>query len=180
MASQTKQRKGSLCFPSTRSGGGADRRSWCSHERRVKPALFRQLWVKQLVSRDLQRLRDQCDVVDGDIPDPLFKAPNESPVEAALECQPFLRQLGGDARHAHVLGKHRAKSGVRGLFGRRRWHPTDGWKKTCLKPRCLNIIRVSLRASEPAQHANQSAQKRYLNTSSIARLHTSRALELGK
>ena len=180
MASQTKQRKESLGLPPTRSGRGADRGSWRSHERCVKPALLRQLWMKQLVSRDLQRLRNQCDVVDGDIPDPLFEASNESPVQSALEGKLFLRQLSSDACHAHVLGKYRAKGRARGLFGGRSWHPTDGWKKTCLKPRCLNIIRKLWRASDWTMCESRFVQKRYLNTTLKLLDCTSRASDLGK
>lgn len=181
MVSQFNRCKSSFRLLPTRRGRRTGHRPRCSCECRVKPALLCQLGVKQLMRRDLQRLRDQFDVVDGDVPDALLEAPDEGSIQAALECQSFLGQFRCDACHAHVPGEHRPKGGAWGFLGGRTWHPTDGWKKTCLKPRCLNIIRKVWKPSDCRSCIYKFARKGYLNTSfKTARFYSSRASVVGK
>lgn len=140
-----------------------------SSQARIEAALLGQLRMQQLMCWDLQRLSDQRNVVDGNVANALLQTPDECSIEPAFKCQLLLGELRSDTRHSNILGKNQAKAwGSRGL-GRRSRHPTDGWKKMCLKPRCLNIIRGLRRTV--AQIAARleckilCAEKRYSNTS---------------
>lgn len=175
------ERSGDLSHLASQGRGWAGRRPRCSCEGCIKSALFCQVWVEQLMSRDFQRLGNQLDVVDRDVSDALLKAPNKGSVQPGLKRQSFLRQFRGDAGHPYIAGEQRSKRSARGLLGGRAWHPTDGWKKMCLKPRCLNIIMKFLKLSDRRARNHSFAQKRYLNTSfKAARSSTRRATAIGK
>jgi hypothetical protein len=169
MSSQLRNRRSTTLSRSTpncsRAVGGARR----SCQGRIEAALFGQLRMQQLMWWDLQRLSDQRDVVDGNVANALLQASDECSVEPAFKCQLLLGEVRSDARHPNIFRKDQTKAWRKGRLGRGGRHPTDGWKKMCLKPRCLNIIRglshIDAQSAARLGCRASCANKRYSNTS---------------